>query len=133
MHGLYLNCGIQVYSSCIGWKEVIQGTFVPRDCMQSTLTTAMAQDKLAHDCGFEEIIPRMWIGPVNAFSPNGSRFLEWDALWTEEASGISLDKLSFASAPIVDSNKSALVDRDYLEELLLKKCSPYKAHAGLQT
>lgn len=84
----------------------------------------MAQDKLAQDCGFEEVVPRMWLGPVNAFSPNGSRFIEWDALWMEEASGVSLDKLTFASAPVVGSNVSARVDREDLEKLLYTKCLP---------
>lgn len=82
----------------------------------------MAQDKLAHDCGFEEIVPRMWLGPVNAFSPNGSSFIEWDALWMEEAPGVSLDSLAYDQAPIPGSNvSSAMLPRKNLEVLLMDK------------
>lgn len=65
----------------------------------------------------------MWLGPVNSVSPNGSHFIEWDALWMEEASGISLDRLVFTSAKVPGTNKSEGVDRQALEDLLQNKCA----------
>ena len=63
----------------------------------------------------------MWLGPVNSFSPYGAGFIEWDALWMEEAPGVSLDLLSFSKAPVVGTNGTAQVDRKDLEELLFTK------------
>ena len=85
------------------------------------MSTSLAQDKLAHDCGFEQVVPRMWVGPVNAFSPYDNRFIGWDALWMEATPGISLDMLANAQARIIGSNVSAMVDRKDLEDLLYNK------------
>ena len=86
----------------------------------------MAQDKLATECGFDSIVPRMWIGPVNAVTPDGRDFVSWDALWMEAAEGISLDMLTFGAGRHLKTQREQLVDRKLVKELLFAKCAPPK-------
>lgn len=89
--------------------------------MQLLVSTSLAQDKLAHDCGFEQVVPRMWVGPVNSFSPYDNRFIGWDAMWMEEAPGLSLDLLAMGKARVIGSEVRTMIDRKDLEELLYTK------------
>lgn len=72
----------------------------------------MPQDKLAAECGFTDIVPRTWVGPVNALDAASGRFIGADAMWMEEAEGISLESLV----------QYDVLDREATEELLLRKC-----------
>jgi hypothetical protein len=65
----------------------------------------------------------MWLGPVNSLTPNGTFFVEWDALWMEQASGISLDRLVFTGGTIPGTHQTAYVDRELLVDLLENKCA----------
>jgi hypothetical protein len=88
--------------------------------VQRAVSTIVAQDKLARECGFEAVVPRMWIGPVNALAPDGT-YVSWDALWMEEASGISLDALTFGGGRNIKTNATEMVNRKLVEELLLTR------------
>ena len=89
--------------------------------MQRAIATIVAQDKLATECGFDSIVPRMWIGPVNAMTPDGRDFVSWDALWMEAAEGISLDMLTFGAGRHLKTQREQLVDRKIVKELLFEK------------
>lgn len=91
--------------------------------VQRAVATSMAQNKLATECGFDGIVPRMWIGPVNAMTPDGRDFVSWDALWMEEAEGISLDMLTFGVGKSIRDKQMQLVDRNLVKDLLFSKCA----------
>jgi hypothetical protein len=90
--------------------------------LQWTLSSVLSQSKLASECGFESIIPRMWVGPVNSMDPQGRQFIGWDGLWMEEASGISLDSLVFGRGFNPSTNRSEYLDRYIVSNLLFEKC-----------
>ena len=85
----------------------------------------MAQNKLAKECGFESIIPGMWLGPVRSMASGGDMFVSWDGLWMERAEGVSLDTLIFKKGRDRNGTKT-MVNRTIVHYLLTKKC----AHAS---
>ena len=85
------------------------------------MAVMMAQDKLAKECGFESIIPRLWLGPVSSMSANGAQFVSWDGLWMERARGISLDTLVLSSG-VNARNQKVSIRRTAVQDLLTLKC-----------
>lgn len=89
--------------------------------MQKYVSVLAAQDKLSSMCGFEEIVPRMWVGPVNAMTPDNGTFISWDALFMEAAEGISFDDLTLSGGRQAGGRKK-LLPADIIRDLLFNKC-----------
>ncbi|GAX84742.1 hypothetical protein CEUSTIGMA_g12164.t1 [Chlamydomonas eustigma] len=53
----------------------------------------LAQQKLAADCGMQEVMPRVWLAKLSAIMPGVGLHIRWHALWMEEARGINLHAL----------------------------------------
>jgi hypothetical protein len=90
--------------------------------MQRTLSSVLSQGKLASECGFDSIIPRIWVGPVNSMGSRGRQFIGWDGLWMEEARGISLDSLIFGKGLDIATGKPSYMDRPTISNLLFERC-----------
>lgn len=82
----------------------------------------MAQDKLARECGFGDIVPRMWVGPVQSMSPAGTHYISWDGLWMEQAPGISLDTLTFGRGVDSEGRQKGLPPK-VIADYLSNKCA----------
>jgi hypothetical protein len=98
--------------------------------VQRAVSTIIAQDKLATECGFDGIVPRMWIGPVRSMTPDGRHFVPWDAVWMEEAQGISLDVLTFGTGVVKGQSRRRLIDRSVVADILFNKCAPVLSRAA---
>lgn len=47
--------------------------------------------KLVQDCAFQDVVPNSWIAPVNGIVPGSGFFIDWDGVWFEPASGVSVE------------------------------------------
>jgi hypothetical protein len=56
-------------------------------------------EKLAEECGFDEVIPKLWIDKVDAVMPDVGYHIRWYAVWMEVAEGISLENLLRMALP----------------------------------
>ncbi|GFR49181.1 hypothetical protein Agub_g11205, partial [Astrephomene gubernaculifera] len=59
----------------------------------------MAVDKLAQECGFTDIVPRMWLAPVRGVVPGIGFPIDWWGLWMEYVDGISLENFIHKGKP----------------------------------
>ncbi|GLI65769.1 hypothetical protein VaNZ11_009364 [Volvox africanus] len=59
----------------------------------------MALDKLSQDCGFTDLIPRMWLAPVFGVLPGVGYPIDWWGLWMEYVEGISLENFLYRGIP----------------------------------
>lgn len=50
------------------------------------------------ECGFESIVPRTWVGPVNGVVQGTGIVVDWNGIWSEAAPGISLASM-YSSYP----------------------------------
>lgn len=61
-------------------------------CAPTTLLRIMkllrALDRLSVECGFTDLLPRIWLAPVNAVVPDVGYHVRWYGLWQEYADGI---------------------------------------------
>jgi hypothetical protein len=46
-----------------------------------------AQELLSEECGFSEIIPKVWFEPVNAIIPDVGYHIKWHGVFMEFAPG----------------------------------------------
>ncbi|GLI65785.1 hypothetical protein VaNZ11_009401 [Volvox africanus] len=59
----------------------------------------VALDKLSQDCGFTDLIPRMWLAPVLGVLPGVGYPIDWWGLWMEYVEGISLENFLYRGIP----------------------------------
>jgi hypothetical protein len=59
----------------------------------------IAQDKLIHDCGLNDVTIKVWVAPVNAIEPVSGLHIWWYGLWMERAEGVSLNQLADSTRP----------------------------------
>ncbi len=57
------------------------------------LQLLLALQRVRDDCGFQDIVPAMWLDPVNAVMPGTGYHIQWYALWMELAPGISFEAI----------------------------------------
>lgn len=56
-------------------------------------------EKVAEDCGFLDIIPRLWVEKVNAVVPGIGFHIRWYGLWMEVAEGVSMENFLHRGSP----------------------------------
>lgn len=61
--------------------------------------------RIVDDCGFDDVVVRTWTAPVNGVTPGYDFHVHWDALWLEQASGISLQQLLHEGNPKLEYKK----------------------------
>jgi hypothetical protein len=87
--------------------------------MQDVMPGLLAQQKLAHEGGFERIIPEYWIAPVNAWTADGQTFIDWDGIWMQRAPGISLTALTSVVDSVHHSKRANVtIDRAVVQDVL---------------
>lgn len=90
----------------------------------------LALQRLRDDCGFQDIVPAMWLDPVNAVMPGTGYHIQWYALWMEHAPGISMEGIiRNAATPQVPRDVMA----DFLNSRLNKSQVPLAAVFDLLT
>lgn len=53
----------------------------------------LAIQMLSDECGFQDIIPRIWVDRVNAPVPGIGYHVRWHGLWMELADGVSMENV----------------------------------------
>lgn len=61
--------------------------------------------RVVEECGFDDIVPKTWVAPVNGIVPGYEFHVHWDALWSEQASGVSLQQLFYEGNPKLEKEK----------------------------
>eukprot|EP00200_Dunaliella_tertiolecta_P002061 CAMPEP_0202342448 /NCGR_PEP_ID=MMETSP1126-20121109/3006_1 /ASSEMBLY_ACC=CAM_ASM_000457 /TAXON_ID=3047 /ORGANISM="Dunaliella tertiolecta, Strain CCMP1320" /LENGTH=474 /DNA_ID=CAMNT_0048933401 /DNA_START=1018 /DNA_END=2442 /DNA_ORIENTATION=+ len=51
----------------------------------------MAMDQVASDCGFHDIVPRVWLDRVEGIVPDVGYHVHWFGLWQELVNGVSME------------------------------------------
>lgn len=51
----------------------------------------IAIQHLVHECGFEDVVKKSWIEPVNALVPGTGYVVDWEGVFSEKAPGVSLE------------------------------------------
>ncbi|PNW74176.1 hypothetical protein CHLRE_13g588350v5 [Chlamydomonas reinhardtii] len=103
----------------------------------------MAIDKLSVECGFTDLVPRMWLAPVKGIVPDVGYPIDWYGLWMEYVDGISLENLLHKGAPkrlplpvIADllNNKlnASKVVRGAVFDLLTSQCDRHAQNIFMQ-
>ena len=59
-------------------------------------------------CGFEDIVPKVWVEKVNAVIPGLGYHVRWFGLWMEVAEGISMENFLQKGLPSVVPRASVL-------------------------
>ncbi|KAG1662705.1 hypothetical protein FOA52_014570 [Chlamydomonas sp. UWO 241] len=78
------------------------GAKVPTCAPQAILRNMrllLALQKLSDECGFTDIVPRLWVEKVNAPVPGLGFHIRWHGLWMEVADGISMENLLNKGTP----------------------------------
>ncbi|KAG2497271.1 hypothetical protein HYH03_004855 [Edaphochlamys debaryana] len=116
-------------------------------CRPSRITEIMqhlmAIDKLSVDCGFTDLVPRMWLAPVRGVVPGVGYPLDWWGLWMEYADGISMENFlnkgrprPFARPFIADFMNNKLnrtrVVRAAIFDLLTSQCDRHAQNIFMQ-
>ncbi|GIL79180.1 hypothetical protein Vretimale_16715 [Volvox reticuliferus] len=103
----------------------------------------MALDKLSQDCGFLDLIPRVWLAPVLGVLPGVGYPIDWWGLWMEYVEGVSLENFLYRGIPrplpldtIADMfnnrlNKTRVV-RAAIFDLLTSQCDRHAQNLFLQ-
>ncbi|KAG2485806.1 hypothetical protein HYH03_015517 [Edaphochlamys debaryana] len=80
-----------------------RGARMPGPCGPSAIVYVMqhlmALDKLSRECGFTDIIPRIWLAPVRGVVPGVGYPIDWWGLWMEYVEGISMENFLFRGRP----------------------------------
>ncbi|GIL86976.1 hypothetical protein Vretifemale_15166 [Volvox reticuliferus] len=99
--------------------------------------------KLSQDCGFTDLIPRMWLAPVLGVVPGVGYPIDWWGLWMEYVEGISLENFLYHGIPrrqpletVADMfnnrlNKTRVV-RAAIFDLLTSQCDRHAQNLFLQ-
>ncbi|GIL86967.1 hypothetical protein Vretifemale_15166 [Volvox reticuliferus] len=100
-------------------------------------------DNLSQDCGFTDLIPRMWLAPVLGVMPGVGYPIDWWGLWMEYVEGVSLENFLYRGIPrrlpletIADMfnnrlNKTRVV-RAAIFDLLTSQCDRHAQNLFLQ-
>ncbi|KAG2495164.1 hypothetical protein HYH03_006771 [Edaphochlamys debaryana] len=59
----------------------------------------LAQQKLTAECGMNEIVPKVWVEPLNGVMPGNGFHINWLGLWADIADGVSVQNLQEAGKP----------------------------------
>eukprot|EP00798_Chlamydomonas_sp_ICE-L_P012582 gene12582-15806_t len=59
----------------------------------------LALQKLSDECGFEDIVPRVWSDKVDAVVPGQGYHIRWHGLWMEYVNGVSLENYLHKGQP----------------------------------
>ncbi|KAG2488207.1 hypothetical protein HYH03_013201 [Edaphochlamys debaryana] len=59
----------------------------------------IALDKLSCECGFTDIVPRVWLAPVRGVVPGIGYPIDWWGLWMEYVEGVSLENFLYRGWP----------------------------------
>lgn len=72
-------------------------------CAPSTILKNMrlllAIEKIVEECGFQDIIPAVWVDKVNAPVPDIGFHIRWHGLWMEVADGVSMENFLHRGEP----------------------------------
>lgn len=89
----------------------IPGAQVPYCGLRMVVERVMllvALQKLSDDCGFEDLVPRLWVDKVDAVVPNVGYHIRWYGIWMEIAEGISLENFLHKGKPARLGKKAVL-------------------------
>ena len=72
-------------------------------CAPSTVLKNMrlllAIQKLRDECGFEDLVPRVWVDRVDGVMPGLGYHIRWHGLWMEYVHGVSLENILNKGSP----------------------------------
>lgn len=57
----------------------------------ANIHSTIAIQHLVDECGFEDVVKKSWIGPVNAVIPGTGYVIDWEGMFSERAPGVSLE------------------------------------------
>jgi len=49
--------------------------------------------QLTSECGLSDIVPKLWVAPVNGVIPGHGFRVNWLGLWSDIADGVSLENI----------------------------------------
>jgi len=49
--------------------------------------------QLTRECGLTDIVPKLWVAPVNGVLPGNGFRLNWLGLWSDVADGVSIENI----------------------------------------
>ncbi|MEW5313837.1 MAG: hypothetical protein WDW38_005372 [Sanguina aurantia] len=101
--------GIAVVKAyCIPVAKVKGGKIA--QCSPATILRTMklflAIQRISKDCGFEDMVPRVWIDKIDGVVPSNSYYqapgyhIRWYGLWMEYVNGISLENFLHRGLPV---------------------------------
>ncbi|KAG1655370.1 hypothetical protein FOA52_012097 [Chlamydomonas sp. UWO 241] len=74
--------------------EKYPGATIPTRCpthhVLRNARVLLSIQKVVDECGFNDIVPRLWVDKVNAPVPGHGYHVDWHGLWQEVASGVSM-------------------------------------------
>ncbi|KXZ51100.1 hypothetical protein GPECTOR_14g82 [Gonium pectorale] len=82
----------------------------------------LAQQKLTAECGMNEIVPKVWVEPLNGVMPGSGFHVKWLGLWADIADGVSVQNIQEAGKPPLKP--------DVLIELLSKRINHHELVQG---
>ncbi|GAX78973.1 hypothetical protein CEUSTIGMA_g6413.t1 [Chlamydomonas eustigma] len=59
----------------------------------------LAQQKLSRECGFNQIVPKLWIEPIHGIVPGHGFHIDWLGLWFDIAEGVSVQNIQESGQP----------------------------------
>ncbi|MEW5300694.1 MAG: hypothetical protein WDW36_003606 [Sanguina aurantia] len=71
-----------------------------------TMKLFLAIQRISKDCGFEDMVPRVWIDKIDGVVPSNSYYqapgyhIRWYGLWMEYVNGISLENFLHRGLPV---------------------------------
>ncbi|GFR52103.1 hypothetical protein Agub_g14616, partial [Astrephomene gubernaculifera] len=82
----------------------------------------LAQQKLTAECGMNEIVPKVWVEPLNGVMPGSGFHVKWLGLWADIADGVSVQNIQEAGKPPLQP--------ELLVELLSKRINHHELVQG---
>mmetsp|Transcript_5477 Transcript_5477/g.12120 ORF Transcript_5477/g.12120 Transcript_5477/m.12120 type:complete len:525 (+) Transcript_5477:133-1707(+) len=79
-----------------------QGGRVPTcapDTILKNMKLLLAIEKIREECGFEDLIPKIWVDQISAVVPDLGYHIRWHGLWMEYADGVSLENFLHKGEP----------------------------------
>lgn len=65
----------------------------------SQVKLLLAQQKVIHQCGFNDFIPAVWVEPVHGVIPGHGFRIDWLGMWADIADGLSVQNIQEAGNP----------------------------------
>ena len=74
-------------------------TYSHISALANLLLTRRSTQRVAKECGLLDVLPAHWVSRVDGVLPASGYRINWDGLWAELSSGVSLENLVHRGSP----------------------------------